>query len=186
MAASITADTTEIVSLAEVKDHLNIPASNTSHDAELALFREAAQEAVEHLIGPVLWRVVTETTRPTIDGDVLLRTFPVVSVDDVTHSAGVTVDGWTLDASLGTVTGLRTGAELTVTYTAGRTSLPSSVKLATLIIAGHLWTTQRGPSSSPTALQDGDAGEPVPGLGYSIPNRAVDLLRPFLLPPAVA
>lgn len=179
MPTPITAATTEFATLAEVKKHANISPTKTSDDDELSLFRDAAQEAVEHLIGPVLHRTVTETVSVS-NGRALLSETPVLSVQSVAvDGAAVT---YTVGAA-GIVRGLPTYAStVAVTYTVGRDVLPASVVVATLIIAEHLWKTQRGQAPTPLQTEDGTF---VTGLGYAIPNRAVDLLRPYLLAPAV-
>jgi hypothetical protein len=62
-----------------------------------------------------------------------------------------------------------------------------AIREAILIIAAHLWETQRGTSPSALSLQGADIGDAVsPGLGYAIPNRARELLEPYALGPVVA
>jgi hypothetical protein len=58
--------------------------------------------------------------------------------------------------------------------------------MATLIIAGHLWETQRGNSPVASALPAEDYSPGVVGMGFAIPARAMDLLAPYLRPPNVA
>lgn len=171
-------DATEFISLDEVKRQANV--SSTTSDDELDLFRGAAQEAVEGLIGPVLRRTVTEV-HPAGSGAVVLRQRPVLSVDVVTAAGSAAA--FTADAASGTLS-TRAGwyGPVTVTYTVGRPVVPDSVRVAALIIAEHLWATQRGAAPSP--YQDDVAAPSVP-VPYSIPNRAVDLLRPYMAPPAV-
>lgn len=178
----ITPSTTEFISLDEVKAQTNVPASDTSHDTELDLFREAAQEQVEALVGPVLQRQVVETVRARPSGVVFLNQSPVVSVDTLTAS-GQPVTGYTLNNADGLLTGLVTAGDLVVTYTVGRTEAPASLRVAALIIAAHLWDTQRG--NAPSAMPD-DLTPVEFGLGYSLPNRALELLAPYMLAPAVA
>lgn len=174
MPLTLTATSTEFVALPEVKAHANVTSSVA--DIELEMMRGAAQDVVEGLVGPVLHRVVTETVTAR-SGVVVLRVAPVVSLTTVTPVPSVLP---VLDGPTGILRGVV--GTVDVAYVAGRTSVPDAIRLATLIIAGHLWETQRG--SSPTALQEED---PAPaGIGYAIPNRALDLLGPYLLPPAVA
>ena len=53
---------------------------------------------------------------------------------------------------------------------------PAPVVLATRILLGHLWETQRGPTSSPyTGAED----LTVVGAGYAIPNRVLELIDPY-------
>lgn len=58
-------------------------------------------------------------------------------------------------------------------------AMPADLRLATLIIAAHLWETQRVPGAGqgfgqPTAAR--------PGAAWAIPNRAATLMAPYLLP----
>lgn len=179
MPLTLTADAEHFIELDEVKRQANV--SSSASDDELELFRGAAEDAVEGLIGPVRHRAVTEVHRSTTYGGttVLLREWPALSVDEVT--VGGTSVSHTVNAGAGIVD-VRAFGDVIVTYTVGRAVVPDAVRVAALIIAAHLWATQLG--SGPSQFAD-DTGAPVPGMAYSIPNRATDLLRPYLLPPAV-
>jgi hypothetical protein len=75
----------------------------------------------------------------------------------------------------------------TVTYTAGRAAVPPTIKLAALILLQHLWRTQYGASRVPSGGNDDwSVTDPIPGFGYAVPNRVLQLLEPFKLPPGVA
>jgi hypothetical protein len=70
-----------------------------------------------------------------------------------------------------------------VTYTAGYDDLPADVSGAIVLIAAHLWETQRGSAPSALALQDPNGFDPsTPGLGFAIPNRAKELLAAYIRP----
>jgi hypothetical protein len=178
MPLTINADTTEWITVDEVKRHANITTSTS--DDEVELMRDAAQDAVEGLIGPVLWRTVTQRISAN-DSTLVLNTTPVLSVTSLTLSGSpatyTVIDG-------GMLADVTARGDVVATYVAGRTVVPGAVRLAALIIAAHLWQTQLG--SAPTQLQDGFNNEPTVGLGYAIPNRAADLLAPYLLLPGVA
>lgn len=174
---------TDVISLAEMKLHLNM--TDTVSDAELAVFISAASEVVEDYVGVVVQRSVTDT----FDGGraaVLLTRRPVVSVTSVTDSGTVLpASGYKASASgvLSRVAGQSTtpfqaGAQsLQVVYTAGQAadtaSAPRRVKMAALIIAQHLWETQRpaGQGSFSKGSDDFD-----PRYSYSIPRRALEML----------
>jgi hypothetical protein len=168
-----------LASLDELKAHLNITSS--SDDSELDDILDAAQELVVSIVGEVDSATVTETV-PVVGGTVILSRRPTGAV-----LVGGSPVGGTVNASAGLITGLGpsayggyTSPTLTVTYGAGTGDIPAGVRLATLIIAAHLWETQRGVSPSPLTLQGSDAGDfAVPGLGYAIPNRARELLAPY-------
>lgn len=175
--------TTQFISLTDLKAHLNI--TTTVDDVELEMVRAAAEAHVEALVGAILHRTVTETLTAR-NGAVALRQLPALAVTSATSSGAALTT--TLDSSAGLVALNRTvSGAVEVTYTVGRTSVPESVRLATLIVAAHMWDTQRGntPSAYPGAA--GAVDETVTfGLGFTVPNRAMELLSPYLLVPGVA
>ncbi|MFB8251721.1 hypothetical protein ACFC5H_08950 [Streptomyces rochei] len=82
-----------------------------------------------------------------------------------------------------------TGTLWRVTYTAGRGEVPPTINLAARILLQHLWRTQYGASRGLGSIGGGDdfsVTEPVPGWGYAIPNRVLQLLEPYKVPPGVA
>lgn len=52
----------------------------------------------------------------------------------------------------------------------------ATVRLATLMLVGHWWETQRGPASNPLNTNE---FAPIGGPGYAIPNRVKELLGLF-------
>jgi hypothetical protein len=64
-----------------------------------------------------------------------------------------------------------------VTVTFG--AVPASLELATLIIAAHLYGTQRVPGRGNSPVGAGQAAVPS---GFAIPNRAAALMDPYRLP----
>jgi hypothetical protein len=171
-------------SLDELKAHLNI--TRTSNDDELLLMLDAATDMVRSMVGSFDAGAVTERVAAR-GGTVVLSRRPPANVT-VADSTGDSVTGFTVNAAAGLVydVAARTGP-LTVSYTVGDGQVPPSVALATLIIAAHLWQTQRGPASSgPLAAASSDDLTTVPGAGYAIPNRARELLQPFMSSAQVA
>lgn len=181
-----------IVSLADLKSHLNI--TTTTHDEELRLYIDAATEAVERIVGPVARRTVVETV-PSGAGAFYLSTVPVISLTSLIGAYGNTtetlatgslyVDGNTGYVAPGYTTSI-SYSTLTATYIAGRAIVPASIRLATMLIAGHLWQTQRGPGGGPPSLQSGGEDLLPPGYSFAIPRRAEELLSPYRLAPAIA
>lgn len=181
-----------IVSLRDAKQQLNLPLTSTTHDEELRGFIAATTDAVEFLIGPVVVRTYSEL----IDGDrpmIVLSHTPVVSVTSITPvltggtaylSSEVDVDADTGVVQL-LAGGWFTGGPWRATYKAGRSVISGGVRLASLIIIQHMWRTQRGGQSSVRSRSGDDYSEPIPGLGYSIPNRAMELLQRFRRAPEV-
>lgn len=181
-----------IVSLRDAKTHLNLPLNSTTHDEELRGFIAAATEAVEFFIGPVVVRSYSEV----IEGPrrvLTLSKTPVVSVTSIvavlTAGTGYQVSDVDADADTGVVRllsgGSFTGGPWRVTWKAGRAILPGNVRLASLIIIQHLWRTQRGSQLATRARDPDDYSEPIPGLGFSVPNRALELLARYRLAPEV-
>lgn len=184
-----------ILSLADVKAHLN--QTTTTHDEELRGWVESVTEGVEHLAGACVRRTIVEDhdISPTFGAEVLcLRTTPAISLTTVaavlTGGTSYTVADLDLNGSTGIVRrkdGGRMVGPLRITYTAGRAVIPANITAAARIILAHLWQTQRGGSNRPQ-VGGGDYAvtEPIPGFGYAIPNRALQLLEPHRLPPGVA
>ena len=180
-----------IVTLADAKAQLNIPASDTSGDIELQGYVDAAIAAVETQLGQVVDRrtVVDQLDFASNMTAFLLRSAPVISLTSI-----VSLDGtqtWTVtpptmhvDGASGCVTvlsGPPVKGSVLATYEAGYTTVPAHFRLAALIIVQHLWETQRGTMG---VQLGGDADNYVAGRGFAIPRRAIELLGPPL--PGVA
>jgi hypothetical protein len=179
-----------LLDLATLKAFLNI--GTATHDAELALYVSAATDVVESALGgPVEQRTVVETCNGPVDGGraLPLRTrFPVL-VTSVTAN-GVAVSTTDVYVAPGNVLRRKlgwcfapSGDPIVVTYTSGiavPASAPAALTLAAAIIAGHLWGTQRG-SAGPSGPGDqyGTVNTVVPGLGFAVPNRALELMAPW-------
>jgi hypothetical protein len=187
------ADPGYLISLAAAKRHLNIPSSDISNDVEILDWLAGITPVVEDIVGVCTPRVVVDhlagNGRDGADVIQLKRT-PVLSVVSMTPSFTY---GRTYAASEFTVTSegrltLNNGWRFwagpwTVTYVAGRTPLPANVIQAVKLILAHLWVTQRGAAASP--YLGGDDVSVVPGFGWAIPNRALDLLKPNNTGPGV-
>lgn len=126
------------VDLADIKDRLNITTSN--HDFELLELLAAAEAEYRSLIGPLDVETFTEVHRgPTA---VPWRR-PVVSITSVTDPEGFAVD-YTFGPNYGAVS-TSSRHNLTITYTAGYTTLPDNIRELILAdVAGLYAATQRG------------------------------------------
>ncbi len=165
------------LSLEDAKQHVNVPAATTTQDDEVAFWCAVVDAAIErHIGGPILTRAVTERVEPTGGGTtLLLRQLPVVNVTSV---GGTAVSGLDVDAESGIVHGSFGSSAVSVVYAAGRgTAVPPAIAGAARIILGHLWQTQRGGVSRPSV--SGGETTVMPGLGYAVPNRALELLAPY-------
>lgn len=146
----------DLLSLADVKDSLNIEQSNTKHDAELERYIAAATPQIEYITGPINLAPVHEVhrIRPGTSR-IALREPPVNSITAVTEyvglsaytltpqAPGATVNnyGYALDiaesgilrrvSSIGAETPFL-GGTVVVDYIAGLTSIPPDVHLAAI------------------------------------------------------
>lgn len=136
---------------------------------------DAGQEVVADIVGPFSDEPITESVQ-VMSGVAILSGRPVGPV----LFNGSVFTG-VVDRLAGLLTGLASSPAnrlATVTYTTGN-GVPASVRLATLIIAGHLWETQRGSQPLPMQGAPEELGDPslyTPG----IPPRAKALLQPFM------
>lgn len=165
--------------LGELKRHLN--KQSNADDDELQDILDAATEVVASLVGTTFDAgAVTERVTAT-GGTVLLSRRPVVGP---VLLDGVEVAEDQIDRAAGLLHGVYTSVasywrpSSSVTY-ATDGAVPASVMLATLIIAAHLWETQRGASISPVSQDAGMGDTSFSGAGFAIPNRARELLEPF-------
>ncbi|MFF3848044.1 hypothetical protein [Streptomyces sp. NPDC002328] len=189
------ADPRFLFSLADAKRHVNIPADTTRDDGELRDWSAATTMVVEHFVGPVARRTVTERHTFTAARMRVLRETPALSLTSLapilTGGTSYTPGDLDLDPETGIVQrkdgGLLAGP-LRITYVAGRAIVSPNIAQAGRIILQHLWRTQRGSLRGPVIAggEDYSVTEPIPGLGYAIPNRALELLEPDRLPPGVA
>jgi hypothetical protein len=140
-------------------------------------------------------RTVTETYRLQPSGvtELALRTTPVLSLTGVITVDGTTVyDPADFDVDdLGILTRLDGGrltGRLRITTVVGRAVIGANIRDGGLLILQHLWRTKMGGSRAAGSIGSGEdyaVTEPVPGFGYAVPNRALQLLEPDRLPPGV-
>ncbi|MFE2132238.1 hypothetical protein ACFW9X_03165 [Streptomyces sp. NPDC059466] len=183
-----------LITLDEAKRQLDI--DTNASDVELQVYVDALTPAIERHVGPVENRAVTET----VDGrgpTICVTQVPVVSLTSLTPilAGGLTLatGDVVIDGDSGVIRRLNggrfAGGPWTVVYTAGRVTVPPTIKLAALILLQHLWRTQYGASRGLSSIGGGDdynVTEPVAGWGYAIPNRVLELLEPYKVPPGVA
>lgn len=182
-----------LLTLAEAKAQLNI--TSDRDDTELTAYIEAVGPVIERFVGPVDPRQITESQDVPRDGArlMVLRTLPVLELTSVvpllTGGTGYDVSKLVLDGDTGVVQRADGGwlrGPLRVTYQAGRASIPATINLAARMLVQHLWRTQNAGRGPVLAGGDDMAAEPIPGFGYAVPNRVLQLLEPYRLPPGVA
>ncbi|WP_086847067.1 head-tail connector protein [Amycolatopsis kentuckyensis] len=193
-----------LISLAEMKDQLKI--TGTSDDEALRRYIESATTAVERILGEVaVKRTFTEEHRlpdyfrglgqanpaMTLDRSgaprqLALNRFPVVSLTSVARVDGTmtwNVGSLHVESATGVVdviSGPEFSGQLSVTYVAGYQVIPSEFTQAAGFIVEHLWQTRRGGRGAP--VPGGMGVTQIPGIGYAIPNQAVEVLGGYGIP----
>lgn len=180
-----------VLSLADAKIHLNISPSITTYDTELQGFIDATEAIIQRRLGgPPVAMSVSETVTPTDWGRALPLTYqPFVSLTSITAN-GVPMVISDVYATPGRVLRRRFGLPFVpwwlppyvVTYIAGQTIAHPAVTLAAKVMVAHLWETQRGRSGGRGASPNSEYPSPnstVPGYGFAVPNRAMELLDPY-------
>ena len=173
-----------VLTLAEAKAHLNI--TDSSSDAELQTFIDAAEAALAARVGPL--GPVTTSARVAGGGrTLLLPDAPAVSITSVTPVGGtaLTVGDLYLDKTGGAISyasdALFSASWYDVVYVAGRAAntLPDDLLMADKELLRHMWSTQR-PGARSTSPLGGEAANTIPGAAYLFPFRVEALLAPYL------
>ena len=183
-----------ILTLAEAKAQLDI--DTTAQDTELQAYVDSVTAVIERYVGPVENRTVTET----VDGRgqlLAVTQVPAVSLTSLTPiltgGLALAVGDLHLDGAAGVIRRLDGGnfygGPWTAVYVAGRGTgpTPPTINLAGRILIQHLWRTQYGAARGTSGGGDDYAvTEPVAGWGYAVPNRVLQLLEAYKVPPGVA
>lgn len=174
-----------LMSLADAKRQVNIPASITTDDEELRTYIEGTTSVIEtHLNKIVVRRSVSELLTAYGRSVLALRHVPVISLTSLARVDGtLTYDVAQLqvDGTTGIVCGLTTPTTFTgflrAVYTAGYLVVPANITLAAKIILQDNWNTQRQPGiGSPGLFGAPEIVLSPSGMGFAIPARAVALL----------
>lgn len=202
---------TALVTLDDVRAEIN--STSTADDAELQGFIDGATPVIEAIVGTVLPVTVTDehitdTTNPWPYHygtwprytygvrSVVLRRQPVLSVTSVSVSSMDGSNAYTmppssyrLDQASGMVTVIDSsafGPMVTVTYMAGRATVPRNVRSATLELIRTHWQPQQAGAYLPGMASQDDGGPGMNVMGYFVPNRVMELLTPSGQGPVVA
>jgi hypothetical protein len=186
-----------LISLADAKQQLNI--STNAFDDELRVFVDAATAAVErhrnesiirrtfveeHYLTDYAWGYGQNIGQPAAWGvparKLSLDKRPALSLTSVARVDGTLswdVSNLHLNSNgiVSVMFGNPISGHVAVTYIAGYQSIPAEFTLATRIIVQHLWQTQRGNKGWPKPGGMDDSLGPA-GMGFAIPNRALELL----------
>jgi hypothetical protein len=186
-----------LVSVAALKDQLNI--TTAAADEALRGYIEAATDAVERIRNEtIIKRTFTDELylpdyyrgygqavnsampygltyrhRSTLDHT------PAISLTNVSRVDGTMTWDTTLlrldpAGIIDVMFGPALSGHITVTYVAGYRVIPAAYSLAAQFIVEHLWQTRRGSRGGPRP--GGMETTLVPGIGFAIPNAAVELL----------
>ena len=201
----------QLVSLADLKDYMTIPATDRTRDHKLMKMANDIIPVIEHITGPIINKVIDEWH----DGgqaSITLRHRPVVEVLAISEYRGPVE--WPLalvpDPNKGSMYSatfeppsriVRRGPggsslpfapgleSIHVTYVTGRTSVPDNVRLATLeLVSINFRQTQARPllRDWPASGRADDAEPGVQILGFFVPNRVRELLAPSRKAPGIA
>lgn len=164
-----------VLTLGEIKDHLNITSSD--YDAEIATKGAAAESALARKIGPLQSTSVTERVRGG-RGQLTLSTRPVISLTSVTPVGGtaLTVGDLDVDPESGVIewdtSGTFSASRYVVAYLAGWDPLPEDLRHAVLELVAHMWKPRRGPTRQ--------GAEPEPDATFAWPRRVIELVAPYV------
>lgn len=183
-----------ILSFADCKATVNIPANVGQFDDELRQYNESITDFLEYYCGPVIPQTFVE--RQEVGGlTVALFRPPVLNLVNFAGTTSpmkaVKVYGVTYDASVLTVdpfTGIveHTGGlpffygPYDFQYQAGRLVIPMGISMAARIILKHIWAIQRGGGAG--AFGAGEEENALEGFGFMVPNRALEMLEPYRSP----
>lgn len=193
-----------IVSLAEAKEILQLT-STTQQDMLLQGYNAAATEVAEYICGPVVTRQVTEVIRAQGRVMVLskapVRTDLGTTLDPSGRRDGSTTNGIVSITPLMTygfmydlsqlLTDGPSGivrhnaglpffysgdpyAQFQAVYWAGRKVIPAAVYQGAKMILEHLYQVKRGGVNA-ADVASGELVTTLPGFGYAVPNRALEL-----------
>lgn len=174
----------EVLALGEAKRYLGIAAANTVHDDEIEGFIRSMTPTIEYFVGPVVPRSVRRTL---IGGyQIVLPVVPALSLVSVgSYGYTLTLADYTLDTETGIVR-LTNGysafprGPVDLTWIVGRRVVEDAISHAAKVILDHLWETQRGRGGAGRLTRTSNSDTTfVPALGYSVPNRAIEMLKPL-------
>lgn len=197
-----------IVSLAEAKEILHLT-STTQFDSIIQGKNAAITNWIEYVCGPVVQQTITETipargTETILSKPPVLELLPWTQVPPELANLGITVAvppspmlrtrvygiEWPLtqlycDLRKGIVTHT-SGLPFYYCaylwqYRAGRVVIPGGIYEASKIALEHLFEIERGGSGSGD-MSEGESETADTGFGFAVPNRAIELLTPFMSP----
>jgi hypothetical protein len=184
-----------IVSLDEVKSHLNI--LTTNNDDELRRMMDAATDLCQSYTGTILGRVTFNSEIYDGNVDTIRIYHPRVLTILSVYENDVLLDpsAYSLDYTGQRLTRVTTGSlsspnyygiwaqgvqNIIISYVAGYINPPPAIKQGILETIRHLWQTQRGTVNVLGRNQTGDEG--YASATFSLPRRVMELLDTESLP----
>jgi hypothetical protein len=178
-----------IISLRNAKKQLNIPVTDVTDDEEIGDYIGGITRVIEDHIGACIPRTVVEYKEGNVDV-IRLDVTPVLSITTMTPylTAGTSYLAAAMrvtpEGRLRLLTGLPfSWGPFEITYVAGRRPVPANARIAARMILQHIWETQRGSAGVP--LSGDEETTLVPGFGFAVPTRALELLHPDDEGPAI-
>lgn len=175
-----------LITLEYAREGLNFKTADTTRDADLTTYVQAATPVIESLVGPVL--EVTRTKRFPGGGTAVVLPEVAATVVEVSEDGTVTTDFvFDSDSSIvyaGDPAGSRTFTDgvlaVSVEYTAGFAVVPETLQLAARELVRHWW--QQGKQSNRPAFDEGAEFGQTPQ-GFAVPRRVVELCQPYVKVP---
>ena len=203
----VVAPSLQLISMADLRDQLNIASSDTTGSAKLRRFIQSAGDVVTNMTGPIL----PKTENYVVDGGGSFFVIPrrwLISITSVVETvsvvnytlteqplgASVNNYGYTWDRATGKV--VRRGAggmaipfalgvmNVSCTFVSGMATIPQDISDATGELIRHWWANGQQPWRAAFTPGGDDTGvQPV--MGYAIPNRVVEMLMPYRKTPGI-
>lgn len=205
---TVVAPELDLVSLPDLKEELQLSASNAKFDAKLRRWLKSATNVIENVTGPIRLHTEVDIFDGGVDYVVLnnrwvssivsvVETWVTVNYTLTEQPLGVSTDafGYTWDRDTNTI--VRRGAggvvqmfqpgwrSVQVTYNGGLAVLPDDIQLAASELIKH-WYRKSLPSQM-SAYGGGGAAEDaynMPG-NYMVPNAVMELLEPWRRAPGI-
>lgn len=171
-----------LITLADAKASLGIPAAVTTNDSDIERYIEAATPVIENITGPLLLAARVYV----LDGGsgAVLVGSGFNTVTSVTES-GVPITDFVADAPSGIIyagsaanprlfkSGLR---NVVVVLSVGASVIPPNVVLATRELVRHWW--QQGRQGNRPAFGNEGVSEVNVPSGFAVPRRVIELCEP--------
>lgn len=200
----------DLISLPDMKEELNIRATDTSKDGQLRRWLSAVNTVVENVTGPIRPYPQTDYFDGGTEFVVLMARW-VSAITGVTENTGgtdyplteqpvgasVSSYGYTWDRDTNTVVRRAAGGgvqlftpgfrNVAVSYTGGLRVIPEDIQLGAVEIVRHWYAKSRQDRTTTYGGSYG-AGQGDDGMmvgNYMVPNAAMELLSPWARPPGI-